>query len=761
MLRWFSSVILIVLCVSCNEKKLYNAQATKKQPVYTDVPYTQDYSIKYDVQDSAAVLYQVYADRNGVVKILSSKGLLQPYAGEMLYPGKLVTDGTYRPMTAKKLAGIGIYQNQFVFADDKAVLSNAWAGTLYSKHGLPGVKLLAGGADFAFLVSDGTTLQYLNKNSEILWEKKAEEPVLDITYDSAQQRFLILSPRSISVFNPAAKELAAGFKGDSLTCFTLSKAGKEVVAGTPDGYIVIDGSNWQQRGEISRRLPWTEITTVTEIDGKLWFGSARGAFRLNEDGKFSYYASKRWLPSDQVKHISKGPEGSVLILTDRGLGRICFEQMTLAQKAAFYDKQVRERHIRYGLYCDIVNVKNGNLSTSELAPHDSDNLWTAMYLGSQLFRYLATHDPEAKQNVVESFDALERLYTIHTFPGYFGRSFERHGAMPFKTEFRDYLKDYWYPGYQSSVSWRQADSPEWDWRGASSSDQAVGQVFALTLVAQYMDDENLKQRAVKLIDGLMSHIVDNDLKLIDADGKPTLWGIWNPEYVNRFPVMVGDRKLYSSNIIAFLQAAYYFTGKEKFKKTAEYLLYGQGYLQNLARPVRDIGRAPDSADNWSRAMSEEWNHSDDEMYFLAYWSLYPYALNDSLKAVYREAVRDHWEAERPEKDALWNFCYAMTGAESFDLAESIWHLQEMPLDMVEWSMSNSFRKDINFIPGNFRGQTTESVLPPDERPEQKHNRNLFTSDKQNNGRAELGAGDTWLLPYWMGRYLGVISNGKP
>jgi hypothetical protein len=50
-------------------------------------------------------------------------------------------------------------------------------------------------------------------------------------------------------------------------------------------------------------------------------------------------------------------------------------------------------------------------------------------------------------------------------------------------------------------------------------------------------------------------------------------------------------------------------------------------------------------------------------------------------------------------------------------------------------------------------------LPPDERPELKHNRNLFTLNRERGGSAELGAGDVWLLPYWMGRYLGVIGNG--
>lgn len=79
--------------------------------------------------------------------------------------------------------------------------------------------------------------------------------------------------------------------------------------------------------------------------------------------------------------------------------------------------------------------------------------------------------------------------------------------------------------------------------------------------------------------------------------------------------------------------------------------------------------------------------------------------------------------------------------------------------MTEWTVHNSSRRDITFIPENFRGENTANVLPPDERPELKHNRNLFTLNRNSNGNSELGAGDTWLLPYWMGRYLGVISNG--
>jgi hypothetical protein len=103
----------------------------------------------------------------------------------------------------------------------------------------------------------------------------------------------------------------------------------------------------------------------------------------------------------------------------------------------------------------------------------------------------------------------------------------------------------------------------------------------MTLLAEYIDEPEWKQRAVKILDDLMTYIVENDFYLIDKDGKPSLWGRWNPEYVNRFGTMVGDRKICSSNIIAFLQSAYKHTGKEMYKESAYYLINEHGYLKNL------------------------------------------------------------------------------------------------------------------------------------------------------------------------------------
>ncbi|MES1216691.1 MAG: hypothetical protein ABUT20_14345, partial [Bacteroidota bacterium] len=705
-----------------------------------DVPFIQDYSIKYNNTDPGAELYKVYSDRNGVVKILSSKGLMQPYSGEMLYPGTIVTDQTYRPITAKKISGIGLYKSQFVFIDDKAVLSNAWAGKLFSQHSLPDASIFAGGEDFNFLISNGKKLELL-KNSQTTWQKDVEEAVIDIVYDSTAKNFFILTSNEISIFSLLNKTYTSFFKADSLTSFAIGSKGKEIIAGTHNGYIILDVKTRQQKGEINRKLPATDITAVAELNGKLWFGSKSGAFMLRADGKFNYYASKRWLPSDNVKHIAEGSDGSVLILTDKGLGKICFEKMTLADKAAFFEKQVRQRHIRNGFNAALTNMKEGDLGTGFMEDSDNDGLWTSMYLAAEAFRYAVTKSPDALQNCRESLDAMERLYSINSVKGFPARSFERKG-FPVNNV------DKWIPSYD----------PEWEWKSTTSSDEAIGHIFVFAVIAELVKDEPMKKKSIVLIDSLMQHIIDNDLYLIDWDGKPTQWGKWNPDYVNARPEIVGDRKINSSNLTAMLQTAYHFTKKEIYKEKAFELFNKYGYLKNLMQPMKEVGKAPETADDWSKMLSESWNHSDDEMYFLGYWGLYRYAFNDTLKKKFKDAIIDHWEIERPEKEAAWNIVTAITGKPDFDLKESIWYLQEYPLDLIVWSVHNSDRKDIEPIAPNFRNQTIKEVLPPDELRISRHNANRFSLNGGSNGRDEESAGDIWLLPYWMGRYLGVISS---
>ena len=732
--------VISLLVLSCGSPKK-EKEVVSAMPVYKDVPYIQNYSIKYNAQDME--LSEVHMDRNGVIQVLSSKGVLRTHDGQFLYPGILMKDKTYRPITDKNISGFTLYQNQFVYLDDKAVLSNAWAGSLYLSHDLPEAKILAAGDDFDFLISDGKALQFLSKD-KAPWKEEIDDQVLEIKYNSAKKTFWILGTQSISSFDATTNTLETTQQEQNLTSFALID--DKLIVGTSDGYFEIDSRTSKKIGETQKKLPANEITSIAAIDGQLWFGSSEGAFKMRDDGKFDYYYGKRWLPGNVVKHISQGTNGSVLVLTDSGLGQIVFEEMTLFDKAQYYEAQVRNRHIRLGFNANLVDLDHGNIDSGRLSDSDNDGLWTTMYLAGEVFRYSVTKSAVALQNCREAMDAMERLFSINPVPGFPSRSFERSGYI-------EKLHD--------PDRWQHSNDPEWDWKSTTSSDEAIGHIFAYGVMAELMDND-LKDRAITLIDTLMSHVVRNDLYMVDFDGKPTTWGKWNPEYVNARPKMVGDRKINSSNIIGMLQTAYHFTGKEKYKEKAFDLMDNHGYLENLMWPMKDVAPAPDDADDWSKMLSESWNHSDDEMYFVGYWGLYRYAFNDTLKTKFKESILDHWEIERPEKEGAWNIMTALTGTSEFDLGEAVWYLKEHPLDMVSWDIKNSHRKDLEFIAPNFREQTTKEVLPPDERRVQRHNGNMFQLDKiGNDGGEEFSAGDIWLLPYWMGRYLGVISEPQP
>lgn len=740
-------ILLFLLLPMLAQFNSCNPTSSPVATAYTDTTFLQDYAVKYYAPGQQGIPFRrVYANHDGNVQVLAADGLKHLKDGRFLYPGQVVEDRTYRFMSAKNIADMLLLDGQFVYLDRDAVFSNAWSGRLYVKHGLTNPTAFAANDRRQFLVTDGHTVHVVRDDS-VTW--KGTVPggkLLQVASHPGQpDHFYLLAPDAVYRFSATDNQLVPIYQGASLTAFDIDVTSNQLIIGTADGYLRYDLQQGAPVGDLRRRLPWNTITTVRSIGGRHWFGTPRGAFVVNRDESINYYAGQRWLPGDEVVHIAVGRDSSVLVLTSAGLGAIHFKPMTLHEKATYFEQQVRQRHIRNGFNATLSGLVDGDLSTGFLSDSDNDGLWTSLYLASQAFRYATTGEQQALDNTIESLDAMARLYDVTPVPGFPARSYERRGAG----DTRGVLAD--------PERWQLAGHPDWYWKATTSSDEAIGHIFAFGVVAELVSHEETRQQAIRLIDTLMGHIVQNDWYLVDYDGQPTTWGRWNPTYVNGFPISVGDRKLNSSNIIAMLQTAYHFTGKSIYKEKALDLMDNHGYLENLLRPMSGIGKAPEDADDWSAMLSSAWNHSDDEMYFAGYWGLYRYAFDDTLKAKYKAAILDHWEAERPEKEGAWNIFAAITGVQDVDLDEAVWYLKEYPLDLIQWAMQNSHRNDIEPLPPNFRNQTTKHVLPPDELKISRHNANRFILDG-GNGTAESSAGDIWLFPYWMGRYLGVIDG---
>jgi len=705
---------------------------TDELPV-KDEPYTAPVSVKYTLSPKWKDIHlrKVVADGDNSIFILTDAGLLRDFPGEIISK-----DLRYASLADKYPVDICIQEatEYLYYLYPDRFLTNNYAGTI-TGH-LPENKfthIAVNANDDVLLTGEHGGVLY-NRNSKVR-ELNIPPGELVRLYVSDHQ-FWYLSSTGIYLLNDdrwikihsGSNLTAMAFKGDS------------IAVGTTDGYYVID-----RNGEIvephNNRLPVPFINNMLTVDGKYWFVTDQGAF-VKQPERFDYYASKRWLDQDKIIDMTMDNEGNLYFLTPTGLNKVQFVQETLAGKAEFLQNNLRKYHLRYGFSSASRLVDPEDPSTMRLDATDNDGLWTSFYLGSQAFRYAVTKEQNAREYVWESFEAYERLLTIHSIEGFSARTFERTGYIAGDT-----------------IPWRPAPDKNWWWKGTTSTDEFVGYMFVASVIDQFVaQTPKEKKRVADYFDAIMTHIITHDYYFIDYDGKPTLWGRWNPEYVNSFAITQFDRRLNSTLTITGLQLAYKLTGKEIYKTEAYRMMEEHGYLDNMKIPMGNI-RFTSGFQHQGITMGEDWNHSDDEMAFLTYWVLYHYAFNDTLKQEYAAMIRDHWEIEKPERNALWNLLtYGTSG--DIDLESTIWYLQGFPKDCNRYVVKNSHRKDLEFLPKdiytNFRKQTTTELIPKRERPMNRHNKNEFIIDGGSGAHQQL-AGDEFLLPYWMARYLNVIQ----
>ena len=159
-------VFIAIILLAFNSRILYAQSANN--PVFEDIPYLQDYSIKYFSSNEAQSLLSASSDRNGNIQLLAKDGLQKTHNGRFLYPGTIVADKSYRTISHKNIVASGSYKNQFIHLDDEAVFSNAWAGKVFVRHEMKNAKIFEGGNDFDFLISDGKNLKYFQDSKKIV-----------------------------------------------------------------------------------------------------------------------------------------------------------------------------------------------------------------------------------------------------------------------------------------------------------------------------------------------------------------------------------------------------------------------------------------------------------------------------------------------------------------------------------------------------------------------------------------------------------------
>jgi hypothetical protein len=718
--------------------------STAAHAALPDRPFLQDVAVR--IQPSAeltnAVLRKLCVDKDDVPYVLTDKGVARVYDTE------LALDRSFRPLAGRVARDITLSPDGILYyLFDELWLSNGESGQPLGHLPRSEFNSMAVAAGGRVLLRSPSGLA-LVRDSEL--QRLSAENVRGQVLADGKEFFVVTDGQVYRLFgNDTFQRLPIH------DATTLARRGNELLVGTTNGYYALNLETGGVTTPLQRALPVTDIRRIVPVADGLWFGTSRGAFLLRQamggtDGNepalpngphgIRYYASKRWLIDDDVVDLAVDSQGSLWVLTRTGLNKIEFRPMTLAQKAEYFDRKIRSRHIRFGLAGERRLLNAGGIASGEIIDTDNDGGWSSYYLASQGFRYRATGSQQARANAWEVFAALERLQSINPIPGFSARTFERAG---FK--------------YSDPDRWRDVPGGDWEWKGHTSSDEIASQTFAHAVMWECVaDSEPERQRVATNYTRMVDHIIAHNWYLVDIDGKPTLWGRWNPEYVNWYPFTVFDRRLNSSEITASLQLAYKMTGRDQYRQLALQLFEQHGYLTNILSSMKLL-RETRGYVHLGNEMGDEWNHSDDELALVTYWVLYRFAFDESLRKRYGAAIKDHWDLERAEQFPMWNFIYSGCGGGSAcDPGETVWTLHCYPLDTVTWRIENSHRKDLTHLPTNFMRREMQERIPPGEHQITRCNTQPFILDGGDGGHIEF-PGDEFLVGYWLGRYLELIA----
>lgn len=528
-------------------------------------------------------------------------------------------------------------------------------------------------------------------------------------------------------------------------------------------------------------LPYDDFTMAAPgEDGVVWFGTRVGAIRYDGERWF-YRQGPRWLPDDDVRDIAVAADGTAWFATPNGVGRIERRPMTLAEKARHYEEIIDARHRRtpYGYVLECSLARPGD--TSEWSNHDSDNdgLWTAMYGAGECFAYAATRSDLAKKRARKAFEALRFLSEVTqggekpALPGFPARSIlPTSGRNPNAEQYtleRDRERKQGPRGDpQWKVMWprwpKSADG-KWYWKCDTSSDELDGHYFFNAVYYDLVaETEAEKEEVRKVILATTDHLIEHGFNLVDWDGQPTRWSVFGPEDLNHNPVWYEERGLNSLSMLSYLAVAEHVSGDPKYRRVANGLIKDHSYHLNTL--LAKLAEGPGTG-----------NQSDDEMAIMSFYNLVNYETDRELSQIYDVAFWQYWERERREKCPFFNFAFGGVtggrvrspwgspfGPRGFGLEEAVDELKRFPLDLIDWPLKNSHRKDI--VPHPFypvrEGRNPRvgylrdgNVLPVDNRHFNHWNNNPWALDYGGAGRSESD-GAIFLLPYYMGLYHGFI-----
>lgn len=490
---------------------------------------------------------------------------------------------------------------------------------------------------------------------------------------------------------------------------------------------------------------------TTGADGWPIVGYSLGVGRVLEAElgiEHRLYVPERWMPPGTLLDVlpahDQGDVSSIYFLTTGGLGSLTVEEWRLAEKMEHLKDIIVERHDRDGAVADSRLMTPGDLSSSVPWDSDNDGGWTCYWVMAECLRYKVTGAPEA----LEHFDrSLERMLSLRTLTG--TQHFLARSVIRIEGCQLDDCDD------PDDGEWFLSPDGEWWVKGDTSNDEVDSHMFMMGLAYDLCADETQRQAIRDHVAGIIGGIIDNGYRLIDPqDGEPTKFGMWDPFYVNVWVEGIwGDGGLRSTEMLGALNLAYYMTGEERFAEAKRFLIEENAYDDNVAH-VGDSERYPFCAGSGDC----------DELSMQAFFTLIRYEPDPALRDLWLQGFNRLYSQMEAQEDALWDILNVVLSDGTLLKERVMRWLERYPVDLIRWRMDNTVRTDLAPAPdyyllrdskAPYRLRSDGHILPPDERPNERHNTPQFGYTGGHGAGIEMDAADV-LFAWWLARYYGFI-----
>jgi hypothetical protein len=750
----YLSVILAVILLGCKQStESINSDTTLKSATYSDTPFIQEYHQGFIIDEkvpAANDVRAVHIDKNDIIWIATKNGVYKKIPGA----------NTWLLITAVENLGPA-YD---VCSDEKRnPWIAAWDGVYTFQNGkitrlegvTPPIAKVVAPKEGPYALGPYGIWQYQDGR----WIKKnwsAPRSIRGVISDAADGLW-ISSDVGLYHCSDQGNEIFQENK-DLISAYTTGldfDVDGNLWVGGLGGVSIRNGNEKTGEKRPQDGITNSEVNVVKRApDGTMWVGTNYGITRFTPGSSdYSVRLSRRWLMSDEVRDIDFDKSGNAWIATANGVSAIKRREMTLAEKADYFYERMIRRNVREPWIVARFRLEVPG-DTTTIVPDDDDNdgEYTSMYLAMESFRYAVTGSEQAKERARKAFDFLHFLREVTGTDGFFARTivpadWERMHDMNRTYTPQQLAEEIIKNPRQKPVEkrWHLSADGKWKWKGDTSSDELDGHFFGYYWYYLLVADEAEKARVANHVGAIMDHLMRNDFYLVDVDGKPTKWGVWSPQSLNHDPEWAPEKPLNSLEILSFLKFAHAITGRENYQQAYLKLILEEGYL-DAAKKLFSTNPA------W-------------ETYFDIYLALYiypallRYETDPELAQEYRNHLDQWFEKFRETRSPLLNFTYNLLTNGHDDLEHSIFFLKDAPLDLVDWEIDNGRREDLHLVRHPILEEVQVNELrPPSEYRTMRWDRNPYAAIAGDPAQEREPV--YWLLPYWMGRYAGLIVDAE-